>query len=112
VYFGEVEEGVYILVEMEAPGGYQFPKGQWRIYVEPQDENPIAIEAIKINNAFPPGFISGETLKLPNYKILILPVAGSIGQLVCIIIGFFGMGGAILLLIVSSKKKRRARVAS
>ena len=109
VYFGELPQGSYQLEEVQAPEGYECPKGQWYIRVDPEDENPITIQAREKDGEVPPAFMkveqsgqSGWEFRLLNYKKQELPMAGGTGT-----IPYVGGGGALLSMAGLLWKKRR-----
>ena len=109
VYFGELPQGSYLLEEVQAPEGYECPKGQWYIRIDPEIENPITIQAREKDGEVPPAFMkveqngqSGWEFRLLNYKKQELPMAGGTGT-----IPYVGGGGALLSMAGLLWKKRR-----
>ncbi len=109
VYFGELPQGSYQLEEVQAPEGYECPKGQWYIRIDPEIENPITIQAREKDGEVPPAFMkveqngqSGWEFRLLNYKKQELPMAGGTGT-----IPYVGGGGALLSMAGLLWKKRR-----
>lgn len=104
VDFGKLPDGDYQLKEIEAPEGYELPKGQWRIHVISEAGNQIKIEACGDNT--PPAFKKADgadtyQYQLPNYKRKDLPVAGGFG-----VFPYMG-GGSVFLSAALLLKKRR-----
>ena len=109
VYFGELPQGSYQLEEVQAPEGYECPKGQWYIRIDPEAESPITIQAREKDGEVPPAFMaveqngqSGWEYRLLNYKKQELPMAGGTGT-----IPYVGGGGVLLSMAGLLWKKRR-----
>ena len=102
VEFNELEEGIFVLVELETPKGFSLPMGQWQITIDLNASPLIQIKAV--GNHLPPAFIidtndGTTTYTLPNLRPLIIPLVGGYGRLVSIILGILFMTTAIIFLI-------------
>lgn len=107
VEFKDIEEGEYRLAEVEAPKGYELPKGQWAIQVDYTDkENPITITAK--GNSLPPAFKKVETsdgsyeYQVINRKKQDLPIMGSTGNS-----NYLRYGGIMLILAWLLRKRKK-----
>jgi len=107
VDFGMLEAGEYLLAELEAPGGYRLPAGQWLITVNPEAETePDVITISCVGGATPPAFImesDGDSVSyyLPNMKPLVLPFTGGTGTRMFTVLGGVLMTIATAYLIIS-----------
>jgi len=107
VDFGELEEGVYNLVETQAPDGYELPRGQWRIDVD--EFGVFSISSVP--GTYPPAVLK-ETVDeedfyyFLNMKKLIIPPAGG-AKIYLAILGVICLGAAACLLPEKTGKKRR-----
>jgi len=72
--------GVYHLVEIAAPQGFITPRGQWRIWVDEDEEGGFAIA--RIGCPLLPGFLwnQEDTFYVSNMPDFELPVAGGLGR--------------------------------
>lgn len=85
----------YRLIEYQAPNGYLLPNGQWILKYNKQ------IDKFEISGSVhnPPAFktsLAGE-LYLPNYKVTPIPITGSNGITIFIVVGmiFMLIGGML-----------------
>ena len=75
--FGNLYDGEYRLIEVQAPKGHVLPQGQWKITIKPSSDEEIKIVGIGAI----PGLIevqNGEYL-IPNKEIPDIPSTGGIG---------------------------------
>jgi pilin isopeptide linkage protein len=112
VAFGLLDEGTYVLVEIEAPSGYHTPKGQWRLVIAPHAANPVSITAV--GSLLPPAFSIEQQganfiYRLPNYPAMTMPASGGSGVLG--LLTWIGAGLILLaaLLWLSGRKDRPRR---
>jgi len=115
VDFGNLEKGIYMLVETKTASGYQLPAGQWKITVTPTGTTKIAIRAHGVPDNQPPAFMTATagdgtiTYKLPNIKNLSLPLSGMPGIRILQIVGAALALLTILLYILRKRSNDRRR---
>lgn len=109
VDFGNLDNGIYVLVEVKSPEGYSLPMGAWKITVNMSGESPIVITALGDN--LPPAFYVNEEgdYCLPNFAKITIPVSGGMGTILFTVGGVVLIGGAILLLILTGNKKKKKK---
>lgn len=78
VDFGELETGTYLLVETQAPAGYQHPAGGWLVTL--QAGTPAQVSSVGRAPAFETADDSQDTPRLANSPLPELPRAGGSGQ--------------------------------
>ncbi|MDR1805548.1 MAG: hypothetical protein LBQ80_02085 [Clostridium sp.] len=110
VEFTTVEYGEYMLAEVQALAGYELPKGQWLISVNP------AAEGVNISargEQLPPAFKvvtdgdGGKSYYLPNYAQLVLPKTGGVTALLSTAAGSVLCLAAGLAAIRLARKRRK-----
>ena len=106
VEFPELPSGSYMLVEVETHQGYQLPQGQWLIEID----NTLAIDitAHGLNSVtLPPAFkysVDGEDLLLPNYRQMVMPMAGGPGLITLTVLGVVLLADGIIYAILPKRK--------
>ena len=75
--FGNLYDGEYRLIEVQAPKGHVLPQGQWKITIKPSSDEEIKIVGIGAI----PGLIEVQNGKylIPNKEIPDIPSTGGIG---------------------------------
>ena len=112
VEFADLDSGSYMLVETEAPAGYQLPFGQW--YLETDGSAEPVIEARSSDGiSLPPAFRTGTgafsgQLLLTNYPTWDMPVAGGFGTVAMPIAGVTLLCCAGVLAMTTRKPEQRA----
>jgi len=99
--------GIYHLVEVSAPQGFMTPHGQWRIWVDEDEDGGFAI--IRVGCAMLPIILwnQEDTFYVPNLLDFELPVAGGSGRLRYHLAGIAMIFVAAGVWIVLYNRKRR-----
>lgn len=110
ISFENLTDGIYLLVEISAPEGYELSKGCWIIEVNSLNNEIITIHACDNDgkpNAFIQDTVDEETVfYLPNYQKALLPISGSIGIGTFMVIGIIFMGASIVYMCKPNRKKK------
>ncbi|MDL2327570.1 hypothetical protein LJC64_02790 [Ruminococcaceae bacterium OttesenSCG-928-A11] len=106
VDFGALQNGVYMLVELVTPAGYQSPTGQWQLSVV----NGLLTEIIAKGDMLPPAFgKDGDNLILPNMKGFEMPAAGGFGTWPFILGGSALIAAGLLVVLLKKMTNRRRK---
>lgn len=104
VNFKGLVSGEYLLIETKTLDGFTLPQGYWILTVDAETKT---IEIAGSTDPQPPAFrIEASTYYLPNFKKTSLPISGSTGKIVMVILGSTLLGFSLLVL-VNPKKQRK-----
>lgn len=106
----------YRLIEVQAPGGFQRPQGQWNLTITQEvggdgtTEVRVNTTAVGAMNSQPAFIVNSGDYYLPNYKPMDPPITGGRGMTGFMLGGglliALGLSAAAFWLIRSSKQKR------
>lgn len=110
VTFDKLRNGIYALVELQAPNGYSIPSGYWKVALE-VDKEP-SITGLEENGLKPMAFLKdNENLLLPNQKVFTLPSAGANNHSgILVISGIIIIVLGISLCILGKKKNEEGHL--
>jgi len=99
--------GIYHLVEVAAPTGFMTPRGQWRIWVDEDEEGGFAI--LRLGCTMLPAILWNQydTFYISNVPDFELPLSGGLGQMHYHIAGITIILAATVAGFVIYKKKQR-----
>ena len=122
VTLGNLEEGIYTLIETRAPSGYERPIGQWIMTINPENsdvgEGNYKIEFIgKSQSIMPPAAIRETDAGVHTYKIInarpfSIGMSGLEGTSGILLVGFVLMAVASNAYLVHGHKQRRVNAIS
>mgnify|MGYP003623444031 CR=1 FL=1 len=114
VNFGNLPNGDYMLVERDAPEGFERPYGQWMVQINNAETGLDRAKFTGRGERLPPAFVRVEDtqeLLLPNMVPFAMPTAGAIGQTPFVIAGVLTIitSLALLLFYKASTKKTKGK---
>ena len=108
VSFTDLMPGNYMLVETQTRPGYELPQGQWLVTVAGDASISITAHGYS-ETALPPAFQEAaadspyaNSLLLPNYRQMAMPVAGAPGAVYMTVFGTAVIGAGVAFLVASA----------
>ncbi|MCL2136623.1 MAG: prealbumin-like fold domain-containing protein [Coriobacteriia bacterium] len=113
VHFDDLKPGTYMLVELGTVKGYQIPHGQWLVVIDTGFDITITARGPSDSDSIslPPAFKTGSEgeLMLPNYPLMVMPLAGGPGLIVLTMLGLIYIGDGIIIAILTNARGRRLK---
>jgi len=122
VTFGNLEEGIYTIIETKAPGGYERPVGQWIMTINPGNtdagEGAYKVEFVgKSSSMMPPAVIRDtedgvHTFRIINARPFSIGMSGLEGTRGILLAGFVLMALAGNAYVIYNHKQRKSNSTS